>query len=153
MSNWREQDLKFMRMALVEAERAEQMGEVPVGAVLVMGGEVIATGHNRSVADHDPAGHAEIVALRKAAQVRQNYRLNGATLYVTLEPCTMCIAALAEARIARLVFGAYDARAGAAGSAIDLADSKVLQHRMEVNGGILADECGQILKRFFAARR
>lgn len=153
MSKWPEQDLKFMRMALIEAERAEQMGEVPVGAVLVMGGEVIATGHNRSVADHDPAGHAEIVALRKAAQVRQNYRLNGATLYVTLEPCTMCIAALAEARIARLVFGAYDARAGAAGSAIDLADSKVLQHRMEVNGGILADECGQILKRFFAARR
>ena len=142
-----------MRMALVEAERAEQMGEVPVGAVLVMGGEIIATGHNRSVADHDPSGHAEIVALRKAAQVRQNYRLNGATLYVTLEPCTMCIAAMAEARIARLVFGAYDARAGAAGSAIDLADSKVLQHRMEVNGGVMADECGQILKRFFAARR
>ena len=153
MSNWPEQDLEFMRAALGEAERAEQMGEVPVGALVVMAGDIVASGHNRSVADHDPSAHAEIVALRLAAKSQQNYRLNGATLYVTLEPCTMCIAAMAEARIARLVFGAYDARAGAAGSAIDLADSKVLQHRMEVNGGVMADECGQVLKRFFAARR
>ena len=142
-----------MRVALVEAGHAAAAGEVPVGAVVVVDGEVIATGHNRSICDSDPSGHAEIVALRAAAESLGNHRLANATLYVTLEPCVMCVGAIVQARVSRVVFGAYDAKAGALGSAADLSDSKALNHRFEINGGLLADECSALLKAFFQARR
>lgn len=142
-----------MRSALEQADLAANEGEVPVGAVVVVKGEVIATGRNCTVADSDPCGHAEIVALRAAARISNNHRLPNATLYVTLEPCIMCVGAIVQARIGRVVFGAYDAKAGALGSAADLSDSKALNHRFEINGGVLADECGARLKTFFEARR
>ncbi len=146
-------DEQLMTAALREAEEAAVAGEIPVGAVVVQGGEVIATAQNRTIRDHDPSGHAEIVALRAACQARANHRLTDTTLYVTLEPCAMCVGALVQARIARLVFGAYDPKAGAVGSAIDLTDSPALNHRFEVLGGVLADECGKVLQDFFRARR
>ena len=142
-----------MQAAIQQAEAAEAAGEIPVGAVVTIGGQIVGAGHNRSVTDRDPSGHAEIVALRKAAIASDNYRLANATLYVTLEPCAMCVGALVQARIARVVFGAYDPKAGAVGSAIDLSDSKSFNHRFEVMGGVLAEECGAILRRFFEARR
>jgi len=142
-----------MQAAIQQAEAAEAAGEIPVGAVVTVGGEIIGIGHNRSVTDRDPSGHAEIVALRNAAIASDNYRLTNATLYVTLEPCAMCVGALVQARIARVIFGAYDPKAGAMGSAIDLSDSKSFNHRFEVMGGVLAEECGAILRRFFEARR
>ena len=147
------QDINAMQAALQQAELAAAAGEVPVGAVVVVNGEIVATGHNRSIADADPSGHAEIVALRAAARSCGNYRLANATLYVTLEPCVMCVGAIAQARIQRVVFGAYDPKVGALGSAADLAESKALNHRFEINGGLLADECGTLLKVFFQARR
>ena len=153
MGGWSETDLGNMRAALAEAAVAAESGEVPVGAVIVAGGEVIARGHNRSETDNDPSAHAEIVALREAARRSGNYRLTDATLYVTLEPCAMCMGALVQARIERLVFGAYDPKAGAAGSAIDLSDSPSFNHRFEINGGVLADECGAVLKAFFESKR
>lgn len=153
MVGWSEMDLRNMREALAEAEAAADSGEVPVGAVVVAGGEIIARGHNRSETDNDPSAHAEIVALREAALRTGNYRLTDATLYVTLEPCAMCMGALVQARIERLVFGAYDPKAGAAGSAIDLSDSPSFNHRFEINGGVLAEECGSVLKAFFESRR
>ena len=153
MVGWSEIDLGNMRAALAEAEAAAESGEVPVGAVVVAGGEIIARGHNRSETDNDPSAHAEIVALREAARRTGNYRLTDATLYVTLEPCAMCMGALVQARIERLVFGAYDPKAGAAGSAIDLSDSPSFNHRFEINGGVLAEECGSVLKAFFESRR
>ena len=124
-----------------------------MGAVVVADGEIVALGHNNSITAADPSGHAEIVALRSAARRVGNHRLSGATLYVTLEPCVMCAGAIAQARVGRVVFGAYDAKAGALGSVEDLADSRALNHRFEVNGGLLADECGELLKAFFEARR
>jgi tRNA(adenine34) deaminase len=142
-----------MQAALVEAEMGGDSGEVPVGAVVMLAGEVIGSGHNTTIAASDPSGHAEIVALRAAASAKGNHRLPGATLFVTLEPCAMCMGAIAQARISRLVFGAYDPKAGAAGSVIDLTDSKALNHRFEVNGGVLEDECGELLKEFFASKR
>ena len=142
-----------MRAALEQAQLAATGGEVPVGAIVVLGAEVIARGHNRNVLDRDPSGHAEIVVLREASRVRANHRLSDATLYVTLEPCVMCIGALVQARISRLVFGAYDPKAGALGSAIDLSGSAALNHRFEIQGGVLADECGAILRDFFEKRR
>ena len=153
MEAWSETDLGHMRSAIAEAIVAAEEGEVPVGAVVVSGGEIVARGHNRSETDRDPSAHAEIVAIRRAAQIAGNYRLTGATLYVTLEPCAMCMGAMVQARIARLVFGAYDPKAGAAGSAIDLSDSPSFNHRFEINGGVLADECGQVLKSFFESKR
>ena len=153
MAAWSEIDLGHMHAALAEAEAAAESGEVPVGAVVVAGGEVVARGHNRSETDNDPRAHAEIVALRQAAGKTGNYRLTDATLYVTLEPCAMCMGALVQARIERLVFGAYDPKAGAAGSAIDLSDSPSFNHRFEINGGVLAEECGAPLKAFFESRR
>jgi len=151
--SWSEADTAAMHVALVEAEQAAAAGEVPVGAVVVTDGEVIATGHNRSITDADPSGHAEIIALRAAAAARSNHRLSGATLYVTLEPCVMCVGAIVQARVSRVVFGAYDAKAGALGSAADLSDSKALNHRFEINGGLLADESSALLKAFFQERR
>ena len=142
-----------MQAALDQARLAGEGGEVPVGAVVTIGGEIVAAAHNRSIADHDPSAHAEIVALRAAGQSVGNHRLTDATLYVTLEPCAMCVGAMGQARIARLVFGAYDPKAGALGSAIDLSDCKAFNHRFEINGGVLADESGELLRGFFQARR
>ncbi len=150
---WAQPDINCMRAALAEAQAAAAEDEVPVGAVIVIGDSVVAAGHNRTLRAADPSGHAEIVALRAAAGKLGNYRLAGATLYVTLEPCVMCVGAIAQARIARVVFGAYDGKAGALGSVEDLSDSRALNHRFEVNGGLLAEESGELLKSFFAARR
>ena len=146
-------DAIFMQAALAEARQAAEAGEIPVGAVVVVGDEIIASGQNRSIRDFDASGHAEIIALRAAGVATSNYRLNSATLYVTLEPCAMCIGAMVQARITRLVFGAYDPKAGAVGSAIDLTDSAAFNHRFEVLGGVLADESSELLQAFFKARR
>lgn len=142
-----------MRAALAEAELAASEDEIPVGAAVVVNGEVIATGHNRSVSESDPCGHAEIIALRAAGKTLQNYRLNGATLYVTLEPCVMCTGAIVQARVGRVVFGAYDDKAGALGSVEDLSDSRAFNHRFEVIGGLLSDAAAALLKDFFRQRR
>lgn len=142
-----------MQLALRQAGEAGAAGEIPVGAIVVIDGEVVATGQNRSIRDFDPSAHAEIVALKAACHAAQNYRLAGATLYVTLEPCAMCIGAIVQARVSRVVFGAYDAKAGAAGSAIDLSDSPAFNHRFEIQGGVLATECGAVLQEFFRVRR
>ncbi len=147
------QDAEFMQTALREAEAAAAGGEIPVGAVVTSGGEVIGVGQNRSIRDNDPSAHAEVVALREACLAQANYRLNDATLYVTLEPCAMCMGALVQARVSRLVFGAYDPKAGALGSAVDLTDSPAFNHRFEVTGGLLADESGSLLQDFFRTRR
>lgn len=146
-------DQGFMRAALREAKIAESTGEVPVGAVVVRNGEIIGSGLNRSIQDADPTAHAEIIALREAARSEHNYRLPGTTLFVTLEPCAMCAGALLQARIARLVFAAYDEKAGAAGSVVDLCDHRKLNHRIEVQGGLLEENSVRLLTRFFAARR
>jgi tRNA(adenine34) deaminase len=142
-----------MRRALELAERAEAQGEVPVGAVLVAGGEVIGEGWNRPIGARDPTAHAEVEALRAGARALANYRLPGATLYVTLEPCAMCAGALLHARVARVVFGASDPKGGAAGSVFDLLGTDRLNHRVQVQGGVLAPECGERLQRFFRGRR
>ena len=146
-------DAAFMQAALQQAQLAAVAGEAPVGAVLVTNGEIAAAGHNRTLLDHDPSGHAEVVVLRQAAKSTGNHRLVDATLYVTLEPCAMCVGTIVQARIARVVFGAYDQKAGALGSAIDLSDSSAFNHRFEIQGGLLADDCAAVLKEFFAARR
>ncbi len=142
-----------MRHALEQAQRARVACEVPVGAVVVLAGEVIAAGHNQSVASHDPSAHAEIIALRQAGQHLGNYRLLQSALYVTLEPCAMCFAAAVHARIARLVYGASDPRTGACGGMIDLRNCGLFNHVFAVTGGVLADECGALLQDFFAVRR
>lgn len=142
-----------MQAALAQAKVATSAGEVPVGAVLVANGEIVAAAHNRTVSDTDPSGHAEIIALRAASRKLDNHRLPDTTLYVTLEPCVMCVGAIAQARVARVVFGAYDEKAGALGTALDLSDSKALNHRFEVNGGLLEEECAALLKGFFQSRR
>ena len=145
-------DEDFMREALALATEAESRGEVPVGALVVRDGAVIGRGGNQPIAAHDPTAHAEIMALRDAAQQESNYRLPGATLYVTLEPCVMCAGAIMHARIARVVFGAKDPKTGACGSVVDLFATK-LNHHASVVGGILADECGARLSAFFSSRR
>ncbi len=142
-----------MRLALAAARAAALAGEVPVGAVLVRGDALIATGRNAPLADHDPTAHAEIAALREAARVLGNYRLDDCTLYVTLEPCAMCAGAMLHARLARVVYGAADPKTGAAGSVVDLFAEPRLNHRTRVQGGVLADECGALLQGFFDARR
>ena len=146
-------DVELMQRALDLAVVADSRGEVPVGAVLVRGDEIIAEGANRPIASHDPTAHAEIEALRAGGQVLGSYRLTDTTLYVTLEPCAMCAAAIVHARVRRLVFGAWDPRAGAAGSIVDVFKLPGLNHRVDVFGGVLADECGRRLKEFFARRR
>jgi tRNA(adenine34) deaminase len=146
-------DIEFMRRALELAADARASGEVPVGAVLVRGDAVIAVGANGPIATHDPTAHAEIIALRAAAQLLRNYRLTGTTLYVTLEPCIMCAAAIVHARVRRLVFGAWDQQAGAAGSLIDVFTLPKLNHRVDVFGGVLAEECAAQLEHFFAVAR
>ena len=146
-------DADWMRLALDAARAAGARGEVPVGAVVVKDGVLIATGGNAPVGSHDPTAHAEIVALRAAAAAVGNYRLDGCTLYVTLEPCAMCAGAMLHARLARVVFGAAEPRSGAAGSVVDLFAQPLLNHRTQVAGGTLADECAQVLQRFFVERR
>jgi len=147
------QDVKWMNRALELARQAEQAGEVPVGAVVVYEDKVMGEGWNRPIGTHDPTAHAEIVALRKAAELISNYRLTGATLYVTLEPCPMCAGAIVHARLARVVFGAADPLAGAAGSVFDLLNAPTLNHRVQTQGGVLADLCQQQLRGFFQSRR
>ncbi|MFV1959753.1 MAG: tRNA adenosine(34) deaminase TadA [Planctomycetota bacterium] len=147
------EDEAFMREALAEAREAERHGDVPIGAVVVRGGEVIARGQNRREADGDPTAHAEILALRAAARHVGTWRLEGCTLYVTLEPCFMCAGAVVNARIDRLVYGAPDPKAGAAGSLADVVGDERLNHRPEVRSGVLAEEASRSLKAFFAARR
>lgn len=142
-----------MRAALNLARRANQAGEVPVGAVVVRDGEVIGRGANRQIGDSDPTAHAEIVALREAARSMDDYRLREATVYATLEPCAMCAGALVTARVKRLVFGSRDLRFGAVRSKFRLADSDVLNHRLEITEGVLAAECLALLRGFFATRR
>jgi len=146
-------DLRFMREALALAAQAAAAGEVPVGAVLVKDGRIIGRGYNRPISSHDPTAHAEIVALRDAAQAERNYRLPGCDLYVTLEPCAMCVGAMVHARLARVVFGATDPKTGACGSIVDLPAIGHWNHHGVFTGGVLADECGAVLKRFFADRR
>jgi tRNA(adenine34) deaminase len=146
-------DVEFMRMALVEARRAMQAGEIPVGAVIVQGERVVAVGGNAPIGLHDPSAHAEMLALRAAGQALENYRLDDTVLYVTLEPCLMCAAAIVHARVRRVVFGAFDPRAGAAGGMIDAFALQGLNHRVDVFGGVLEHECGELLSGFFAATR
>jgi tRNA(adenine34) deaminase len=148
-----EADAQAMRIALDQASNAALVGEVPVGAVLMRAGQVIATGYNRPITEHDPTAHAEIVALRHAANLLGNYRLPECELFVTLEPCAMCAMALLHARVKRVVFGAADPKTGAAGSVIDLFANRALNHHTQIAGGLLADECGQKLRAFFAERR
>lgn len=146
-------DIDFMRLALAEAEQAAACGEVPVGAILVQNGEVIGRGFNQPISSHDPSAHAEMVALRQAAGAQQNYRLPDSTLYVTLEPCTMCAGLLIHSRVKRLVFGAREPRAGAVVSRSQILAQSWMNHRVEVEGGVLEDECAAVLTAFFKARR
>lgn len=148
-----ELDRQFMQQALGEAQLAAKAGEVPVGAILVRDGQVISTGFNQPISQHDPSAHAEMLALRAAAQLERNYRLPGTTLYVTLEPCTMCAGAMLHARVDRVVFGAYDPKTGAAGSVMNVFSEKQINHQTEVHGGIMSEECGQLLRDFFKERR
>jgi len=148
-----EQDLEFMQLALVEAQKARALGEVPVGAVLVSDNQVIATGHNQPISNNDPSAHAEVAALRAAGQNLSNYRLPNTTLYVTLEPCMMCCGAIMHARIARVVYGTADAKTGCVHSVLNLFDNPQLNHHTMVEGGVLAEECAQVLKDFFKERR
>jgi tRNA(adenine34) deaminase len=146
-------DEAFMGLALEQARLARSAGEVPVGAVLVRSDEVIAVGANRPIVSHDPTAHAEIEVLRAAGRSLASYRLTDTTLYVTLEPCVMCASAIVHARVRRLVFGAWDPRAGGAGSITDVFALAGLNHRVDVFGGVLMDECAQLLQEFFAQRR
>jgi tRNA(adenine34) deaminase len=144
---------QYMRLAIDAARQAAALGEVPVGAVLVRAGEVIATGFNQPIAAHDPTAHAEMRALRDAAARIGNYRLPDCELYVTLEPCAMCAGAMLHARLKKVIFGAYDPKTGACGSVLNLFAETRLNHQTEVAGGVLAEECGELLKTFFATRR
>ena len=147
-------DEQFMRHAMRLAQRAEALGEIPVGAVLVdASGAIIAEGFNTSIIQHDPTAHAEMQALRQGGLAQQNYRLLDCTLYVTLEPCTMCAGAILHSRIKRLVFGAYDYKTGAVGSRFHFFDDYKMNHDVEIVGGVLADECGAMLSEFFKKRR
>lgn len=146
-------DTEFMREALAEAQSAGDAGEVPIGAVVVVGGEIVARGQNRVLRDLDPTAHAEMVAMRAAARAIGNYRLLECDLYVTLEPCAMCAGAMIHARLKRLVYGAKDPKAGAAGSVLEVLNHPRLNHQMEVASGVLDQECGEILREFFRQRR
>ena len=148
-----ELDRQFMEQALEQAGIAALAGEVPVGAVIVRNGEVISRAFNQPITNHDPSAHAEILALRDAAASAENYRLPGTTLYVTLEPCIMCAGAILHARVDRIVYGAADPKTGAAGSVLDVFSSKQINHQTVIEGGMMAQECGQLLRDFFKERR
>lgn len=147
------QDTAWMRLAIEQAHQAESLGEVPVGAVLVIDGALIAAAFNAPISGCDPSAHAEIAVLRKAAELRKNYRLPFSTLYVTIEPCTMCIGAMIHSRVQRVVFGAREPRAGAVVSQLQLAGQSFYNHQIEVTEGVLADECGALVSTFFRAKR
>ena len=146
-------DIEFMQQAMALACQAESLGEVPVGALIVHQGEVIATGYNMPISTHDPTAHAEIIALRAAGKVLNNYRLLDTTLYVTLEPCAMCAVAMVHARIGRVVFGAFDHKTGAAGSLLDLLNDARLNHQVSVTSAVLESDCSAQLSAFFKRRR
>jgi len=146
-------DHHLMALALEQAHRAAKAGEVPVGAILVRDGTVLAAAFNQPIALCDPSAHAEMLALRAAGQHEANYRLPGTTLYVTLEPCAMCVGAMLHARVGRVVYGAPDPKTGAAGSALNLFANAQINHQTQVEGGVMAEECGQVLKTFFKERR
>ncbi|MDQ9171550.1 tRNA adenosine(34) deaminase TadA [Oxalobacteraceae bacterium R-40] len=146
-------DAIFMQQAISQAHNAWALGEVPVGALVVKDGEIIATGFNQPIGTHDPTAHAEIMALRAAAEILGNYRLPGCELYVTLEPCAMCAGAMMHARLSRVVYGAPDPKTGACGSIVDLFAQQKLNHHTKVTPGVLAQECGTLLREFFAERR
>lgn len=146
-------DEKWMALAFQQAELAEKINEVPVGAVLVQDGQLIAQAHNQPIHNNDPTAHAEIQLLRQAGKKLNNYRLPNTVLYVTLEPCTMCLGAMIHARVSRVVFGAYDEKTGVCGSCQDLSNSACFNHAIKVKGGILADECKDLLQQFFKRRR
>ena len=148
-----DEDLKFMKLALELAKKAELKNEVPVGALVVRDGKIIGRGMNTSISDYDPTSHAEINAIREAAKAIKNYRLKDCTIYVTLEPCAMCVGAIQHARIEKIIYGAPDPKTGACGSMIDLISVKEINHHAEALGGILEKECGQILKDFFFSKR
>ena len=146
-------DESWMEQALEQARLAAQAGEVPVGALVIKDGEIIGLGHNRNLLDHDPAAHAEIVALRQAAARLGNHRLTGCEMFVTIEPCAMCAGALVHARLARLVYGASDPKAGAAGSVLQVLNHPGLNHKIEIRSGVLAEKCSGILQKFFREKR
>jgi tRNA(adenine34) deaminase len=146
-------DHQFMQQAIEQAQLAAIAGEVPVGAVLVRGGRIISKAFNKPISLHDPSAHAEMLTLREAAKGEENYRLPGSTLYVTLEPCVMCAGAILQARVERVVFGAADPKTGAAGSVLDVFSSKQINHQTSVEGGVMSEECGQLLRSFFQERR
>jgi tRNA(adenine34) deaminase len=146
-------DAEYMELALAEANEAALAGEVPVGAIVVMDGQILGRGGNRPISVSDPTAHAEIVALRKAALAANNYRLPGAVMYVTMEPCIMCAGAVIQARVARLVYGCDDAKGGAARSCFSVFDNPALNHRVQVTPGVLAEQCTALLQQFFASRR
>jgi tRNA(adenine34) deaminase len=148
-----EVDLSFMAIALELAAHADRAGEVPVGAIVVRNGEILGRGHNGTISHNDPTAHAEVIALREAAQRIGNYRLADCDLFVTLEPCVMCAGAIMHARVRRVIYGAPDPKTGACGSVVNLFDEVRLNHHAIVTGGVLAEECGQRLKEFFARRR
>ncbi len=145
-------DEKYMRQALAQAKLAGDRGEVPVGAVVLSGGKIVSRGYNRPLGLNDPTAHAEVVAIRKAGRKRRNYRLTGCDLYVTLEPCAMCLGAAVQARLRRVVFGALDTKSGAVRS-VTRFPLKEMNHRLEIKGGVLAEECGRILRDFFGTKR
>jgi len=146
-------DEQFMEIAFLEAKKAKKVNEIPVGAIIVLNGQIIERGHNQSISTDDPTSHAEINVIRNAAKKIGNYRLTGATLYVTLEPCAMCFGAIIHARIKRLIFGAYDLKTGVCGSSIKLHEQKCFNHSPEVKGGVLKEDCSLLLKDFFKERR
>ena len=148
-----ELDHQFMQQAIEQAQLAALAGEVPVGAVLVKDGKVISKAFNQPITNHDPSAHAEMLVLRAAAEAEENYRLPGSTLYVTLEPCTMCAGAMLHARVDRIVYGAPDPKTGAAGSVLDVFSSKQINHQTTVEGGVMGEECGELLRSFFKERR
>jgi tRNA(adenine34) deaminase len=148
-----ELDRQFMEQALEQAQLAAAAGEVPVGAVIVRNGVVLSKAFNKPITNHDPSAHAEMLALRQAALSEENYRLPGTTLYVTLEPCTMCAGAMLHARVDRIVYGAADPKTGAAGSVLDVFSSKQINHQTVIEGGVMGEECGQLLRDFFKERR
>lgn len=146
-------DERFMRWALREAKRAFEEDEVPVGAVVVHEGQVLARAHNRPIHLKDPSAHAEVLALRRAAHKLGNYRLTGCTLYVTIEPCAMCAGVITQARLSRVVFGAFDPKAGASGSALTVLNHPKLNHQVEISSGVMAEDCARLLREFFRRRR
>lgn len=153
MTSFSDDDQAFMEHAIALAVKAREAGEVPVGALIVLDGTILGSGFNRPIESHDPTAHAEILAIRSAGLAKSNYRLTGSTLYVTLEPCVMCMGAISHARIERVVFGATDPKRGAAGSALQLADAEFLNHRVSVGGGLLEARCRELLLNFFRTRR